>query len=323
MNELRVRHDLGVSVAVRDGDGDVELFRYVYCPDTVQLESPKPYIHPLRTRAGNVVSLFRPHDHVWHKGIAWSLPHVGEENFWGGPTYVHGSFYVQLDNNGTQAHRRTVALDRSGGTATFTHDLDWTTQAGELFFTERRTLRASLIGLRAWALEFDTRMTNVSGAAVAIGSPTTKGRENAGYGGLFWRGPRSFTGGQFVSAEGTGGDEVRGKRMEWLAFAGRQDGTAAQSLVLMVDDTANPNHPPQWFARTEEFACLNPAPFFSEELTVEHGATARFRYGVGIADADPGAAAELADAVRRLLGRSGTPGDAERPTPHAGKENRR
>ena len=84
MNTLEISHDLGASVTVRDGD--TELFHYVYQPGTVQLESPKPYIHPLRTRAGKVVSLFRPHDHVWHKGIAWSLPHVGEENFWGGPT---------------------------------------------------------------------------------------------------------------------------------------------------------------------------------------------------------------------------------------------
>jgi hypothetical protein len=305
MNALDIRHDLGASVTVRDGE--TELFHYVYQPDTVQLESPKPYLHPLRTRAGNVVSLFRPHDHVWHKGIAWSLPHVGEENFWGGPTYIHGRFYVQLENNGTQAHRRVIALDRSGSTATFTHDLDWITQSGALFFTERRTLRASLLSPHAWALTFDTRMTNVSGTDVAFGSPTTKGRENAGYGGLFWRGPRSFTGGRFVTEGGLGGDEVRGQRMEWMAFAGRHDTTDAQSLVLMVDDAANPNHPPQWFARTEEFACLNPAPFFSEELTVEDGATVRFRYGVGIADADADGAPALADAVRQVLARTDVP----------------
>ncbi|MFF5842717.1 PmoA family protein [Streptomyces massasporeus] len=305
MNALEIRHDLGTSVTVRDGD--TELFRYVYQPDTVQLESPKPYIHPLRTRAGKVVSLFRPHDHVWHKGIAWSLPHVGEENFWGGPTYIHGRFYVQLENNGRQAHRRVVDLDRTDGAATFTHDLDWTTQSGALFFTERRTLRASLISPHAWALTFETRMTNVSGRDVAMGSPTTKGRENAGYGGLFWRGPRSFTGGQFVTEEGMAGDEVRGRRMEWMGFAGRHDETDAQSLVLMLDDTANPSHPPQWFARTEEFACLNPAPFFSEELTVENGATVRFRYGVGIADAEASAAPALADTVRRVLTPSDTP----------------
>jgi hypothetical protein len=302
MNTLDISHDLGASVTVRDGD--TELFHYVYQPDTVQLESPKPYIHPLRTRAGKVVSLFRPHDHVWHKGIAWSLPHVGEENFWGGPTYIHGRFYVQLANNGTQAHRRIAVMNRDGDTATFAHDLDWITQSGALFFTERRTLRAHLISRDAWALTFETQMTNVSGTDVAMGSPTTKGRENAGYGGLFWRGPRSFTGGQFVTAEGLGGEEVRGRRMQWMAFAGRHDETDAESLVLMVDDAANPNHPPQWFARTEEFACLNPAPFFSEELTVEQGATVRFRYGVGIADADASAAPALAEAVREVLARS-------------------
>jgi methane monooxygenase PmoA-like len=311
VNLLEIRHDLDDSVVVRDGD--VELFRYAYRPDTVQLESPKPYLHPLRTRAGRVVSLFRPHDHVWHKGIAWSLPHVGEENFWGGPTYVHGRFYVQLDNNGTQAHRRVVALNRSDGAATFTHDLDWITQSGAPFFTERRMLRVSLISPRAWALTFETRMTNVSGTDVAIGSPTTRGRENAGYGGLFWRGPRSFTGGQIVRAEGVAGEEARGQRAEWMAFAGRHDETDARSLVLMVDDPANPNHPPQWFARTEEFACLNPAPFFSEELTVGNGATVRFRYGVGVADAGADEAPALADAVRQVLARPDAPTAAEEP----------
>lgn len=311
MNALAIRHDLGTSVSVRDGD--TELFHYVYRPDTVQLESPKPYMHPLRTRAGRVVSLFRPHDHVWHKGVAWSLPHVGTENFWGGPTYVHGRFYVQLENNGTQAHRRIVTVDRSETAVTFAHDLDWITQSGALFFTERRTLRAGLLSPLAWALTFETRMTNVSGADVAMGSPTTKGRENAGYGGLFWRGPRSFTGGQFVTADGTGGDEVRGRRMEWMAFAGRHDETDAPSLVLMVDDAANPNHPPQWFARTEEFACLNPAPFFSEELTVEAGSTLQFRYGLGVADADANAAPELADSVRHALTGWDAPVSGEEP----------
>ncbi|HVL59803.1 MAG TPA: DUF6807 family protein, partial [Microbacterium sp.] len=56
---LSIRHDDGTAFAVRDDD-DVELFRYTYVPDTVQLESPKPYLHPIRTRSGHLVSLFRP-----------------------------------------------------------------------------------------------------------------------------------------------------------------------------------------------------------------------------------------------------------------------
>ncbi|MGO7983998.1 DUF6807 family protein, partial [Rhizobium johnstonii] len=83
---------------------------------------------------------------------------------------------------------------------TFAHDLDWITQQGAPFFTGHRTLRAVIVDDDSWALTFETAMTNVSGATVSIGSPTTKGRENAGYGGLFWRGPRSFTGGRLMTA---------------------------------------------------------------------------------------------------------------------------
>ena len=133
-------------------------------------------------------------------------------------------------------------------------------------------------------------------------SPTTRGRENAGYGGLFWRGPRSFTGGLAISPDGSGsGDDMRGHRHEWMAFAGRHDVVDAESLIAIVDDRDNPQHPPQWFVRTEEFACVNPAPFFSEELEVPPGGTIRFRYAVGIADAGADRAAEVATHARTVL----------------------
>ncbi|WP_212743141.1 PmoA family protein [Microbacterium sp. 2FI] len=300
MTRLQVVHTLDSHVAVIDGE--VELFRYTYRPDSPVLESPKPYLHPIRTRSGHVVSLYRPHDHVWHKGIAWALPVVGDENFWGGPTYVHGQFYVQLPNNGEQRHEGRIELASDGDTVSIAHDLTWITESGAHLFDERRELTARALDDDAWVLTFMTALTNVTDAAVAIGSPTTRGRENAGYGGLFWRGPRSFTGGTLVAPGITGsGDDVRGQRHEWMGFAGRHDHVDATSLVLMVDSADNPHHPPQWFARSEEFAALNPAPFFSEEVVIDPGATTRFRYGVGISDADAGVAAGLASAVRAVL----------------------
>ncbi|WP_347977908.1 PmoA family protein [Microbacterium sp. ProA8] len=299
MSALRVTHELGSSVTVRDGD--VDLFTYVYQPSTAPLESPKPYLHPLRTRRGDLVSLFRPHDHVWHKGIAWSLPVVNDENFWGGPTYVHGQFYVQLPNNGVQQHEGAIDL-AAGDRARISHELRWITEAGAVLFAEQRELTAEVVSDEAWALIFDTRLTNVSGSPIAIGSPTTRGRENAGYGGLFWRGPRSFTNGTVVAPGASGaGDDVRGSRHEWMGFVGRHDDVDATSLVLMLDDASNPHHPPQWFARSEEFAALNPAPFFSEEVVVAPGETVRFRYAVGIADGGAEAAEPLAGVLRGIL----------------------
>lgn len=283
MSGFSVDHRVGSGLSA--SFGDVELLSYTYAPDTVELESPKPFLHPLRTLSGDVVSLFRPHDHVWHKGIAWSLPHVGGENFWGGPTYVHGQSYVQLENNGRAEHRRLTRLDVSGDGVHIAHDLDWLTQGGSHVFTEQRALTVQLAEENeAWTLVFETAMTNVSGSAISIGSPTTKGRENAGYGGLFWRGPRSFTGGVIHAPGGSGGEELRGTREEWMGFSGQHDENARWSTVVMVDDRENPRHPPQWFTRTEQFACLCPAPFFSEELSVADGETLRLRYAVVIAD---------------------------------------
>jgi hypothetical protein len=281
--------------------GDVELLRYVFVPDSPQLESPKPYLDPIRTRAGRVVSLYRPWDHVWHKGIAWSLPVVDDENFWGGPTFVRDRGYVQLPNNGTQGHRDVLASGVDDGVARFAHRLEWTTEAGAPVFAEERHLSARVVSEDAWALTVGISLTNVSDAVVRIGSPTTKGRENAGYGGLFWRGPRSFTEGRLVTVDGEGsGDDVRGTRYEWMGFVGRHDVIDATSLIVMLDAAENPCHPPQWFARSAEFACLNPAPFFSEEFEIAPGATADFRYVVGVSDGDAADAPALADLLRPL-----------------------
>jgi hypothetical protein len=195
-------------------------------------------------------------------------------------------------------------VDREDGAVTIAHDLEWVTQAGERWFTERRRLTAAVLDGDAWALTFETELRNVRGAPISIGSPTTRGRENAGYGGLFWRGPRSFTDGTLVAPGVRGGDELRGQQHEWMAFVGRHDGFDASSVLLMLDDADNLQHPPQWFARSAEFAALNPAPFFSEEHEVEAGGVLRLRYGVGIADGDADGAPALADLVRARV-RSG------------------
>ena len=190
-----------VAVTARWDDG--ELFRYVYLPDDPQVESPRPYFHPVRTLRGNLVTVFRPHDHVWHRGIALSLPQVDAENFWGGPTFRDGR-YVQLPNDGAMRHEGfgAFAADVKDGIARFDERLRWVTESGRVPITERRRVAAAAWpDDDAWVLAFETAITNAAGAGIDIGSPSTAGRPNAGYGGLFWRGPRSFTGGAVVTAD--------------------------------------------------------------------------------------------------------------------------
>ena len=243
-----------------------ELFRYVYEPWEPQLESPKPYFHPLRTLDGELVSLYRPHDHVWHKGISLSLCTVGTENFWGGPTYRRDSGYEQLANNGTMRHEGFDRLSLADDVLRFDERLAWVTEAGDLWISEqRRVAVTALPDSGAWRLSLQTSLHNVSGATIPFGSPTTEGRENAGYSGLFWRGPRSFDNGTVIMPDAEGGDELMGRRGEWLAFAGRHDGAGIASTVLFRDDPRNFSYPSQWFVRSGVYACVCPAPFFEEE----------------------------------------------------------
>jgi len=294
--------DDGVALSLHCGS--TELMRYVYRPDDPTLESPRPYAHPLRTLAGDVVTIYRPHDHVWHKGLALSLPNVGEANFWGGVTWERDHGYVQRSNNGAMQH---IAFDRAAvadGAAVIEQRLSWVTEPGETWFDERRLLSAEAhASMDAWVLTFETRFVNVSGAEISIGSPTTRGRPNAGYGGLLWRGPRSFSGGTVQVPDGTGGDELMGLRAPWLAFTGVHDGHGRASTLVMVDAPGNPRHPTPWFVRTTPFAAMCPAPFFDAELVVAPGDAVRLRYAIVIADGDGSRAVQWAKLGQSTLDR--------------------
>jgi hypothetical protein len=290
-------HDRSGGTLVVSLDG-AELFDYVYRSPVARLESPRPYFHPLRTLAGATVTQSRPADHVWHQGLSWALPNVevdggGSHNFWGGPTYVRGEGYRQLPNNGTVEHRGFTALEATDGGVEVEQMLQWRGSDGAMVFTEKRRLLVTA-SADAWSLGFTTVMRNTTGLGIRLGSPSTEGRDNAGYGGLFWRGPAAMQNGE-VHGAGTGGSGIgdsggMGDRGAWMAYS------ADAATVVMTDHETNPRHPTPWFVRAEEYAGLCPAPFFAEELAVAPGGTVRFGYTVVIADgpSDSGRASALA-----------------------------
>ena len=300
---MSLRHDDTKLAALAD---DRELFRYVYRPGEAQLESPRPFFHPVRTLRGDLVTVYRPHDHIWHKGIALSLPHLGAENFWGGPTFRNGA-YVQERNDGAMRHEGFDVAVAKDDVVRLEERLIWVTESGQKPVTERRRIAATTLPDvdSVWLLAFETTLVNVSGAEIMIGSPTTEGRPNAGYGGLFWRGPRSFTGGTVVIPGHTGGDELMGSRAPWLAFTGRHDGHGRSSTLVFCDSPLNFSYPSQWFVRSTPFAAVCPAPFFDTEFPFVPDAALTLRYDIAIADGspDPAACARLAElaAARDLL----------------------
>lgn len=259
----------------------VELARYVVRSDAPAFEAPKPYVHPLRTLAGHVVTNYRPHDHRWHKGLQLTCTDLSGHNIWGGHTWVDGTGYTAVDNLGRMDPEGPITVSPSE----ISHELVWRSARDETLIQEQRTLSFSLVDDAVWALEWSGKLQNLSPQTLSFGSPATRGLTGSGYSGLSWRGTRSFTGGDVLLPSGPSSEEnARGTDAEWLAFIGAHDGVDSSSTLVFEQIVPSARFRTQWFVRSEEFAAVNPSWAFETPFALESGATLHFGYRVMIAD---------------------------------------
>ncbi|GAA1961310.1 PmoA family protein [Agromyces allii] len=279
--------------------GGAELARIERGDGAPAIESPRPYLHPIRTPGGREVSAFRPADHDWHWGLSLAIANValaGEPhgvNFWGGPTFEHGE-YRQFDNDGRQVLRE-ARIDETD--ARYRAELEWQTPGGRAVLAERRDLSFSLIRGRAdggpvgrsddggpagWVLDWRSDWRNTAGDELGFGSPTTAGRPGAGYGGLFLRAaPELGEAEVLLDGEVVTPEAAMGRRGTWAALRGHD------RTVLLAASAENPVAPTPWFVRTGDTVMLCAAPFFDEVWRLPAGGTAEWRWRVAVFDGRP------------------------------------
>ncbi|MFG3407019.1 PmoA family protein [Streptomyces sp. NPDC048142] len=299
---LQVTHVHGEHVSI--GCRGIELLRYVYRPDPAAFECPKPYVHPLRTLGGSGVTGYRPSDHRWHKGLQMTASHLSGQNFWGGNSYVPGFGYQELPERvGSMRHDGFPVLVAEDDHVRLGEELTWITRGGEQWARERRGLLVHSIDADAgsWALDWTIDLTNLRDEPLRFGSPTTAGREMAGYTGLQWRGPRDFTGGTVIGSTDTG--PPMGAQSAWLAFTARRDGVDADSTLVFAHapenlDASTAINSSHWFVRSEPVPTVAFSWAFFEEFTLPPGTSFSYRYRVVVADGAwdrDGVAAHLKD----------------------------
>ncbi|GAA1695725.1 DUF6807 domain-containing protein [Fodinicola feengrottensis] len=272
MSQIQVVHTHGEAIAV--STEGLEIFRYVYRPDPSAFEGPKPYAHPLRTLAGDLVTGYRPHDHRWHKGLQFAVSHLSGHNFWGGHSYRHGEGYLPLPEVvGSMEHLGFDRVQVSDESLRIAEKLRWLTAAGEEWARETREIAVADVSPSwgTWSIRWRTAITNTRDESLLFGSPTTAGRPAAGYTGLAWRGPRSFTDGQVLGPADLGGPQMMGQRADWLAYVGKHDDVDATSTLLFEHDPSNAAEA-KWFVRTEPFPIANPSLAFDQEIELRPGA---------------------------------------------------
>jgi hypothetical protein len=291
--QLTVTHTHGERVAIT-ADG-TEILSYVYRPDPEPYESRKPYAHPLRTLAGRLVTGYRPNDHRWHKGLQMTASHLSEQNLWGGNSYIHGKGYQRVPERvGSMRHDGFPRIDTMDGRVEVAEDLTWLHHRGIEWARERRTLAVHSADPErgTWALDWSIDLSNVRGEPLRFGSPTTAGREMAGYTGLHWRGPRDFTGGRVLTPAGpsTAAESMGTPAAEvpWLGFGAEHDDVDGHSTLVFAHAPENTTeaaiHPSHWFVRSTPTPTVAFSWAFFEEFELPPGESFSYRYRVLVAD---------------------------------------
>jgi hypothetical protein len=289
---IRVSHVHGEHIAVEAANG-TEILRYVYRPDPEAFEARKPYAHPVRTLGGRTVTGYRPNDHRWHKGLQMTASHLSGQNFWGGNCYVHGKGYLPLPERvGSMRHDGFTAFTVSDARLDVTEALTWVEYGGEEWAREERGLAVHSVdeATGSWALDWSIRLTNLRAEPLAFGSPTTAGRDMAGYTGLQWRGPRDFTGGAVFAPDTDGdADKLMGSQSPWLAFTTEHDDVDAHSTLVFAHAPENLDprtaiHESHWFVRSEPFPTVAFSWAFFEEFELPPGESFAYRYRLVVAD---------------------------------------
>ncbi|MEV4120123.1 PmoA family protein [Micromonospora sp. NPDC049645] len=260
---------------VRLSVGATGVAEYVLDPALDARHGPRPYLHPVRTLGGTVVTDALPADHVWHLGASLAVQDVDGNNLWGGRTYVRDVGYTWRDDHGVIAHLGEVR--RSPGR--YAHDLQWRDRAGGVLLTERRGLAASAVAPDVWRLDLDSVLTAPAGREVRLGSPATNGRPGgAGYGGFFWR-AAAGGGAEVFTADATGEQTVNGSAAPWLALTGVGSGGGAYTLVF-----AGLGRGDRWFVRTSMYPGVCVAFAFERPAVVPAEGSRHGRYRVWVAD---------------------------------------
>ena len=266
------------TVLVRARLSNAEVAAYRDGRGTIPTSSPRPYLHPVRTQAGVVVSAHHPADHDWHTGMGMAIPDVNGTNFWGGGTYVHGQGYLLLDDHGVILGG-PPELDSDG----FTQELQWIGRDGSVQLQEQRSVSWTQMDQQTWRLIFESRLRADGGAE--LGSPGSKGHIGGGYGGFFWRFPACDEV-EVFTAEAKGEEEVHGSAAPWVAwianFTAGPGLSGPATIVLVAADAVAAGEP--WFVRVREYPGIGSALAWDRPAVLAPGAVLNRRFDVTIAD---------------------------------------
>src|SRR6516164_1494670 len=273
---------------------------YYFAPD-----SPKPYLHPLRSAQGTVVTRGWPmakdipgesHDHPHHRAMFFAHGDINGVDFWGegAPSQAlqtaHGQFYSSEElPKGLTVFRE---LDEAAG-STIRAEFNLVGPDGKVMGEETQEYTFS-------GDEF-TRTIDCTFTLTANRGPLKIGDTKEGTFAIRVVKALEAPTGRMLSSEGKVGEkEIWGKRADWVDYSGT---AAGETLgIAIFDNPGNIKHPTYWHAREYGLFAVNPFgehDFYSDpkrdgSVTIPANQSLTLRYRVLIHEGDA-AEAKIAD----------------------------
>jgi predicted dehydrogenase len=252
------------------------------------VSSPRPYLHPVQTLGGTVVTDHQPLDHVWHLGVGVALQDVDGINFWGGRTYTReAGQYVWRPDHGSITCTETSSEETNaltgGPEGRLQESLSWNGPDGAQVLVEKRAWTWSSVSASAWRLSLDFALSPAGDQPVSLGSPGSNGRHEGGYGGFFWRLPEGADVTVWTPA-GAGESEVHGSVTPWLAwsgsFGGGQCGDGDATLVFVAGEGSTD----PWFVRVDGYPGVGQSLAWDTPVIAVPGSSVERNITVFVAD---------------------------------------
>jgi hypothetical protein len=241
-------------------------------------DSKVPYLHPLRSASGAVLSRRWPmddgakdeeRDHPHHRSFWLSHGNVNGHDFWA----------WQFGKDPKIELRKSVTSEDS-----FTVDLAWTA-GGKTHLTEQRTYSFAKPDAKTTMIDIVSTLTAADGDATF--ADTKEGffaiRVDRT---LRQKGPQAK--GAIADSEGRKDGDVWGKKSAWVAFTG-PDEKNEPAVIAIFDHPSNLRHPTWWHARDYGLLAANPFGIHDFEgkkdktlgnHVLKKGESLTFRYGV-------------------------------------------
>jgi len=289
--QVRIERSGGlISVAIRGNP-----FTTLYCGP----ETTKPYLHPLRSASGKVVTRHYPmetvpgetHDHPHHRGLWFSHGDVNGYDFWANEISEHGS------KPGRIVLKSIDKLANGKDSGTLGASFNWVDPQGKTLLVESKDIKfyASPV-----ARVMDFTLTLNPAEKVTFGDT-----KEGSFAIRLAASLEERNSGTMTDSEGRHGEaQVWGHRASWVDYSGEVEGEKLGIAIL--DHPSNPRHPTYWHSRSYGLFAANIFglhDFLNDKnadgsLTIEPGHALQLRYRVIIHPGDY-QAANIADRYKK------------------------